>query len=152
VIYLGADHRGFALKEKIKQFLTERKIPFEDLGNTVFDSKDDYPIFAEKVARKVSESRGQDRGILFCGSGVGVDIVANKFKGVRSALVWDDQEALLTLVRQSREKDNANVLSLPADHFTGDQAKEVVRAWLETPFFGEERHVRRIREISKLEK
>lgn len=151
MIYLGADHRGFELKEKIKQFLAQEKIPFEDLGNAVLDPKDDYPQFAEMVARKVSEDPETNRGILLCGSGVGVDIVANKFKGVRSALVWDDQEALTALVKQSREHDNANVLSLPADHLNAEQARKIVKIWLATPFSGGERHTRRLEEIKELE-
>ncbi len=152
MLYLGADHRGFGLKEEVKKFLSQGKIRFEDLGNAVFDPKDDYPLFSERVAQKVSEDPERSRGILLCGSGVGVDIIANKFKGVRSALVWDDQEALTALVKQSREHDNANVLSLPADHLTGEQAQKIVKIWLETPFSGAARHVRRLQEISKLEK
>ena len=148
MIYLGADHRGFNLKEKLKALLEEEGYEFEDLGNVIYDPDDDYPDFAAAVARRVAENPDEDRGILLCGWGVGVDIVANKVKGVRSALVWSDNEAL---VRQSRQHDDSNVLSLPADHLNEEQAKKIVKLWLETPFSKEERHRRRIEEIANLE-
>lgn len=148
MIYLGADHRGFKLKEKLKTFLKGENYEFEDLGNTVLDPSDDYPDFAAKVAEKVSENPKENRGILLCGSGVGMDIVANKFKGVRSALVWSAEEAL---VKQSRQHDDSNVLSLPADYLTEEQVRGIVKLWLETPFLGVERHIRRIQEIKALE-
>lgn len=148
MIYLGADHRGFKLKEKLKALLKEEDYEFEDLGNTVLDPSDDYPDFAINVAEKVSENPKENRGILFCGSGVGMDIVANKFKGVRSALVWSAEEAL---VKQSRQHDDSNVLSLPADHLTEEQVKEIVKLWLETSFLEVERHTRRIQKIESLE-
>jgi len=149
VIYLGADHRGFELKEKVKVFLEEEGREFEDLGNTIYDREDDYPDFGEAVARRVGENPDENRGILFCGSGVGMDIEANKFKGVRSALVWSDDG---DLVRRSREHDGANVLSLPADFLAERQAKKIVKTWLETSFTSEERHRRRIEKISALER
>lgn len=147
MIYLGADHRGFELKEKLKNFLKEEGYEFEDLGNTVYDLADDYPDFGAAVAQKVAEKPNENRGILLCGSGVGMDVVTNKFKGVRSALVWSDNEAL---VKQSRQHDDSNVLSLPADYLTEDQAKKIVKLWLETPFSKEERHQRRIQKIKEL--
>lgn len=148
MIYLGTDHRGFGLKEKIKQWLEEWGKPYEDLGNTVLDPDDDYPDFAAQVARRVAEDPERSRGILLCGSGVGADVTANKIKGVRSALVWSDDEAL---VKQSREHDGSNVLSLPADHLSDEQAKNIIKIWLETPGPTEERHLRRIGKISNLE-
>ena len=148
MIYLGADHRGFKLKEALKALLKEEGYEFEDLGNTVHDPNDDYPDFAVKVAEKVSENPKENKGVLLCGSGVGMDIVANKFKGVRSALVWVDDEAL---VKQSRQHDDSNVLSLPADHLTGEHAKKIVKLWLETPFLEAERHQRRVQKIEELE-
>ena len=144
MIYLGADHRGFELKEKLKVFLKEEGYEFEDLGNHTLDPTDDYPDFGAKVAKKVSEDPINDRGILLCGLGVGMDIVANKFKGIRSAVIWSDNEAL---VKQSRQHDDSNILALPADHLTEEQAKKIVKLWLETPFSGEERHIRRLRKI-----
>ena len=148
MIYLGTDHRGFELKEKIKQWLGEWRQPFEDLGNTVYDQTDDYVDFASQVARRVAESPQEHRGILLCGSGAGVDIVANKIKGVRSVLIWTDID---NLVRDSRQKDNANVLSLPANYLTEEQAQKIVKLWLETPNASEERHLRRLQKITDLE-
>lgn len=147
MLYLGTDHRGFELKEKIKGWLVDWGYQFQDLGSTVYDPADDYPDFASAVARKVAENAVDNRGILLCGSGVGMDVVANRFRGVRSALVWSDDEAL---VKQSREHDYSNVLSLPADYLTEEQAKKIVKLWLETPFSEEERHIRRIKKIDEL--
>lgn len=148
MIYLGSDHRGYSLKEELREYLLSKGHKVADLGNTEYDPADDYPDFARKVAEKVAEGPADHRGILLCGSGVGVDVVANKFKGVRSALVWKDDEAL---VRQSRLHDDSNVLSLPADHLTPDQAKNIVRIWLETPGPSEERHLRRLGKIKEIE-
>jgi RpiB/LacA/LacB family sugar-phosphate isomerase len=147
MIYLGADHRGFELKEKLKVFLEKEGYEFEDLGNTVLNPKDDYPDFGAKVARKVAEDPDRNRGVLFCGSGLGMSIVANRFKDVRCVLIWTDDEAL---IKQSRKHGDTNVLSLPADYLTEEQAKKIVNLWLETPFSGEERHRRRLQKIESL--
>jgi len=149
MIYLGADHRGFELKERLKVFLEEEGYEFEDLGNTVYDPNDDYPDFSAAVARKVAENLKENKGILFCGSGVGMDIVANKFKGVRSALVWTDDEKF---VKRTRETDDTNVLSLPADYLSQTQVERIVKLWLEAPKASEERHIRRVRKIKDFEK
>jgi ribose 5-phosphate isomerase B len=148
MIYLGADHRGFELKEKIKEWLSSQGLEFEDLGNAVYDEDDDYPDFASQVARRVAEDPKVNRGILLCGSGIGVDVVANKIQGVRSALVWNDDKAL---VQQSRLHDGSNVLSLPADHLSGKQALSIIKIWLETSDPSEVRHLRRIEKIANLE-
>ena len=142
MIYLGADHRGFRLKEEIKKFLAEKNYQFEDMGNLAYDPNDDYTDFAKLVAKKVSEKPEENKGILICGSGVGVDIVANKFKGVRSALADDVQTA-----KQSREHDDTNVLSLPADEVNFEIAKQIITVWLETPFSNGEKYKRRIGKI-----
>ena len=139
MIYLGADHRGYDLKESIKKFLTENGQSFEDMGNFKHDPNDDYTDFAKLVAGKVSQNPETDKGILICGSGVGVDITANKFKDVRSALVDDIKTA-----KQSRAHDDTNVLSLPADELNLELAKEIVNIWLATPFSNAEKYKRRI--------
>ena len=142
MIYLGADHRGYNLKDDIKKFLAENKYQFEDMGNFTYDPNDDYTDFAKLVAKKVSKKPEKDKGILICGSGVGVDIVANKFKGVRSALADD-----IATAKQSREHDDTNVLSLPADEVDFELAKKIITVWLETPFSNGEKYKRRINKI-----
>ncbi|MBM2817590.1 MAG: ribose-5-phosphate isomerase, ribose 5-phosphate isomerase [Parcubacteria group bacterium] len=139
MIYLGADHRGYNLKEEIKNFLVENGQGFEDMGNFKYDPNDDYTDFAKMVAEKVSQNPEMDKGILICGSGVGVDITANKFKGVRSALADDVQTA-----KQSREHDDANVLSLPADEVDFELAKKIINVWITTTFSNGEKYKRRI--------
>ena len=142
MIYLGADHRGFQLKEEIKRFLAEKNYQFEDMGNFAYDPNDDYTDFAKLVAQKVSEKPKERKGILICGSGVGVDITANKFHGVRSALADD-----IATAQQSREHDDTNVLSLPADEVDFALAQEIISAWLSTPFSNGEKYKRRINKI-----
>lgn len=142
MLYIGADHRGFQLKEEIKKFLEEKNYQIEDMGNFKHDPNDDYTDFAKLVAQKVSEKPEENKGILICGSGVGVDIAANKFHGVRSALADDVETA-----KQSREHDDTNVLSLPADEVDFELAKKIITIWLETPFSNGEKYKRRINKI-----
>ena len=144
MLYLGADHRGFKLKEKIKEWLKDWGLEHQDLGNDHWDSKDDYVDFAREVAQRVAEGQGQ--GILVCGSGQGMSIVANKFPGVRSVLVWSE-----SLARLGREHEDANVLALPAEHLSQEQVKTIIKAWLETKFLNVERYRRRLARIKKLE-
>lgn len=139
MIYLGADHRGYNLKEDIKKFLAESGQSFEDMGNFKHDPNDDYTDFAKLVAGKISQNPEADKGILICGSGVGVDIVANKFHGVRSALADD-----IVTAKQSREHDDTNVLSLPSDEVDFEMAKKIIGIWLATPFSNGEKYKRRI--------
>jgi ribose 5-phosphate isomerase B len=146
MLYIASDHGGFKLKEEIKQFLADQNIQFQDLGPVSFDPADDYPDYAQLVAEKVSSDPLGSSGILLCRSGQGVNIVANKFKHVRAALVWNTKEA-----QASRGDDLANVLSLPTDYISSDTAKDIVSAWLATPLGTEDRHVRRVQKISDLE-
>lgn len=147
MIYLGADHRGYQLKEKIKERLTEEGYQWEDLGNDQLDVEDDYVDFAQKVSEKVLEDPQSNRGILLCGSGVGMDIVANKFPGIRSALVYDVARA-----KQSREHEDINVISLPADVLNEAQAWAIVQTFLTTSFSNEIRHQRRLSKLAQIEK
>ncbi len=147
LIYIGADHRGFELKESLKKFLKEMGYEVIDIGNQVLDKNDDYPDFAKLVADSVSQDPLSRRGILICGSGVGVDIVANKFKGVRSALVSNSDQAY-----RSRNDTDTNVISLSADFLDEETIKQILKTWLATPFSKEERHARRLQKISELEK
>ncbi len=146
MIYLGADHRGYKLKEALKIYLQELNYAWEDLGAKELNPDDDYPDYTLAVAQKVAEDPENNRGILICGSGVGVDITANKIKDIRSALCFDVKQA-----QASRNDDNANVLSLPADFIFEDLAREIIKIWLETPFSGSEHYVRRIEKIKKIE-
>lgn len=145
MIYLGADHRGFELKEKLRQRLIDEGYKVTDLGNDHLDPGDDYVDFSKKVAEAVV-GEPQNRGILLCGSGAGVDIVANKIDGVRSALVDDIHQAI-----QAREHEDANVLSLPADKLDLEQTYPIVEAFLKTGFSNEKRHARRIEKIEEIE-
>lgn len=145
MIYLGADHGGFALKEKIKDWLSEWNFQFKDLGNTIFNPDDDYPDFAMPVAEKVNQVSG-DLGILVCRSGQGMDVVANKFPGIRSVLCFSVPHA-----RQSRQHLDANVLCLASDYVSEVEVKEIIHAFLTTEFSSEERHQRRLAKIQKLE-
>lgn len=145
-IYLGADHRGFRLKQQLKDYLKQSLYSIFDLGNDRFDENDDYPDFASLVAQKVSSDPQNNVGIVICGSGVGVDVVANKFRNVRSALCFNSDQAFI-----SRSDDNTNVLALPADFLEFEDAKKIVSAWLQTPFSGGERHKRRLKKIERLD-
>ncbi len=147
MIYLAADHRGFQLKEAIKKSLIERGIAVEDMGAFAYDADDDYVDFAAAAAAKIAENPAEHKGIFVCGSGHGMDIVANKFRGVRAALCWNAQVA-----KQSREHDDANVLVFAADACDEALAQEIVSVWLGASFSGEDRHIRRLKKIEEIEK
>lgn len=146
LIYIGADHKGFQLKETLKKILKNQGYEVLDVGNEKYDENDDYPDFAELVAKAISQDPWNRRGILICGSGVGVDIVANKFKGVRSALASNPDQAYL-----SRHDDDANILSLAAEFIDEETAKQILKTWLATPFSSEENHKRRLGKIQNYE-
>ena len=145
MIYLGADHAGFHLKEELKKYLEELGYEYKDLGNKQLEPKDDYPDFAFVVAEKIVVS--QEKGILICATGFGMAMAANKIKGIRAAVCWDEFTAL-----QSREHNDANILCLGGKVIDLETAKKIVRIWLETEFTGEERHVRRLEKIKDIEK
>lgn len=146
MIYLAADHRGFNLKEELKKYLLEQKYEVEDVGAFEYNQNDDYVDFARLASEKIAADPSKNNGIFICGSGHGMDVVANKFKGVLASKCGDKE-----CVVQSREHGNSNVLTLGADYLTLEQAKEIVDAWLKTPFTGEERHVRRLNKIQEIE-
>jgi ribose 5-phosphate isomerase B len=150
-IYLGSDHRGFELKEKIKSFLINKAYEVEDLGALVYDPTDDYPVYAHAVAEAVVSDkefgdRGNIRGIVFCGSAVGASIVANKVKSAWAGVVWNEE-----LAKLSREHNNANILVLSADDIAEEEMIKIIHIWLATKFSGEARHVRRLRELEAIE-
>jgi len=145
-IYLGADHGGFQLKEEIKKWLTEWKYEFQDMGSFKFDPQDDYPMFSMQVADKVANEE-KALGILACRSGQGVCMVANKAKGIRAATAWNEKSA-----KSARNDDDANILCLPSDFISLDEAKNMAHIFLNTPFAGEERFVRRVNKVKDIEK
>lgn len=146
MIYLAADHGGYKMKEQLKKFLLKQKLVFKDLGPSKFKDGDDYPDYASKVAKQVSKNPFTNVGILICRSGQGMCIVANKFSGVRAALVWNEQEAIM-----SRNDDMANILCLPSDFISVNEAQKITKIWLETPYSTDSRHMRRIKKISLIE-
>ncbi len=147
MIYLGSDHRGFELKEKIKRLLAGWNYEFEDCGAFEYNKDDDYPDFAKAVAEKVAADDG-NKGILICGSGIGIAIAANKIKGIRAGTAASSEQ-----VRASVNDEDLNILCLSADYLPDAEvaAREIIKIFLETKFSGEERHVRRVDKIKQLE-
>lgn len=143
MIAIGADHAGYEYKENIKKLLTELGLEFQDFGTTSPDSTD-YPDYAHAVSQAVSTGKA-DRGILVCGTGIGMSIVANKHKGVRAA-VCESVEA----ARLARQHNNANVLTLGARITPWERAKEIIKVFFSTEFEDEERHKRRVNKIHTL--
>ncbi len=144
---IGADHKGWQMKEFLKNFLVQQGYQPQDVGNAVFDENDDYPDFAAKAAKMVSNSvAGEARAILICGSGAGMAIAANKFEKVRATVGFSNDQ-----VFDARRDDDINVLALAANFTPMETAQEITRVFLETPFSGEEKHKRRIEKIGELE-
>ncbi len=138
-IAIGSDHGGYELKEKIKMFLKESGYQFEDFGTFSEDSVD-YPEYGKKVAHAVVEGRA-DKGIVVCGTGIGISIAANKVEGARAALVHDLESAALT-----RQHNDSNVLAMGGRIVDHDLALQITKTWLTTEFEGG-RHLRRIEKI-----
>lgn len=141
-IYIGADHRGFHLKDKLSQWLREEGHEVVDCGNTVYDPNDDFPDYSFAVADSVVKDEGS-RGIIICGSGGGVTIAANKVKGVRCTTAVHVAD-----VKHNRQHDDINVLALSADYTDFDETRELVSAFLLIEFEAAERHVRRLNKIA----
>lgn len=146
MIYIASDHAGFQLKKALVTYITKvLKLPLTDLGPTAHDPGDDYPDFANLVAKKVS-TIPEDRGILVCGSGHGVCITANKHTHIRAILASSIESA-----EWGRKDEDANVLCLAGRVLSDEHARAIVKTFLETPFSGEDRHVRRLAKIAELE-
>ncbi|MBI4144760.1 RpiB/LacA/LacB family sugar-phosphate isomerase [Candidatus Woesearchaeota archaeon] len=152
-LYLGADHAGFELKEKLKAYLKKKGVTVRDLGAWKLDKHDDYPDYAFPVAKLVVQTGS--KGILVCGSAEGICIAANKVKGARAVPIWSVKNA-----RVSRQHNDANILCIAGGktvaktHGLGlsfSQAKKIVDAWISEPFLGAARHVRRLHKISRFE-
>lgn len=144
MIALGCDHGGFILKEAVKKHLEERNIEFKDFGCFSEDSVD-YAVYAEKVATAVA-GKECELGLLFCGTGVGISMAANKVKGIRAACCSDAFSAEMT-----RRHNDANILCTGGRVITPEKAIELCDLFIDTPFSNEERHIRRINQIKDLE-
>lgn len=147
IIYLGSDHAGYKLKEKVKAYLTKRGFSVKDFGTNNEDPVD-YPDFIFLVAEVVSLNP-HNRGIVFGGTGIGECMAANKIKGVRAALCYDSYTA-----KMSREHNDANILCLGGRTVTKNWTctKKILDIWLKTKFSGEVRHIRRLKKITKMER
>ena len=144
MIAIGSDHGGYKLKEEIKKYLEEKEIEYIDCGT--FDEESvDYPEIAKAIALEV-QGKECDKGIAICRSGIGMSIVANKFKGIRCAKCNDEEEA-----KYSRMHNDANILALGADYIETSEAIRIVRMWIATEFEGG-RHEERIKLINEIEK
>src|SRR5438477_8040942 len=141
-IYVGADHVGYKLKSRLVEELKERGYEAIYVGPKRLDPADDYPDYAKPVAKAVSSGEVQ-RGVLTCGTGLGMSYAANRFPKVRAALAWNEQIAEL-----SRQHGNSNLLVLPAQFVTEEQGLNILHKWLETDFEGG-RHQRRVEKIEK---
>lgn len=139
-IAIGCDHGGFEMKEELKKFLTELGYEYHDFGTYTSESTD-YPIYGRAVAEAVASGEF-DKGIIICGTGIGISIAANRVSGIRAAACYNSDMAKI-----SREHNDANVLALGARLTATALAMNIARTWLETEFTGEERHVRRIRQM-----
>lgn len=140
MIYIGSDHAGFKVKEKIRKFLEKKKLKYKDLGTYSIDSVD-YPDYAWIVGRKVAKEKGS-KGVLVCGSGIGMAIAANKIKGIRAVAAYDTYTA-----KMSRLHNDTNILALRGRNFPFEKTKKILSAWLNTEFSNEARHIRRISKI-----
>src|SRR3989344_978861 len=146
MLYIGADHRGYKLKEQLKSWLKTESISVEDVGAFSYDKNDDYPLVAASLAERVGASE-DNKGILLCGSGVGASAAANKRGGIRAAIGISPEQ-----VADCRHDDDMNMLVVAADHTHEDGVRAMVQAFLKTDFDeGSERYQRRISQIRSLE-
>ena len=143
MIAIGSDHGGYKLKEEIKKYFDETGIEYKDFGSYSED-RVDYPLIAKDVSKSV-QKKECDRGILICRSGYGMAMVANKFKGIRSASCFQEQAA-----KFSRMHNDSNVLALGADYITTSEAINIVRTWIATKFEGG-RHQERLNLVAEIE-
>lgn len=151
MIYLGSDHAGFQLKEKVKKYLNRQKIKYQDLGPDNENSVDasDYAV---KVVNKVGTCHGmsvqkqnKNIGILICGSGIMMSMAANRYKGIRAALCWTP-----AIAKQAREHNNANILVLSGRESSPKNWLEIVKIFLKTKFSGKKKYIRRLKKLDKI--
>lgn len=145
-IILGSDHGGFDLKQLLVHHLSVKNdYEVEDVGDKTPNPDDDYPQFAFMAATKLLGEEDATRAILVCRGGQGMAMAANRLTGIRAAVCWNEHSA-----KKSREDNDSNVLCLPADELSVDEVKDIVHAWLNTPFSKAARHQRRIQELDSL--
>lgn len=144
-VYIGADHNGFQLQHALIDYLSRAGYDVASEAPTTLDPNDDFPLFAQKVVHEVLQNPSQNRGILLCGSGQGMCMAANRFKGIRALLGYDRES-----VRAARNDDDANVLCLPANVLKKDIANVLVETFLNTPFEALPRYKRRIQEMDNV--
>lgn len=147
-VFLGADHQGYHLKEKIEAYLAKRGYDVADVGSHELDPSDDFPQFAQMAATKVlgEDEHDDPRAILICGGGQGMCMAANRFRGIRASVIWDSYEA-----RMTRHDNDSNVLCLPSRVLDDDAElwKDIIDTWLSTPFAGAARFKRRNDELDQ---
>lgn len=142
-VYVGADHRGFRLRESVVEYLRKAGYDVADDTGQKLDPEDDYPVVAQRLVKDILASDDNDaRGILMCGSGQGICMAANRFKGVRALLGYDQES-----VKSARRDDDANILCLPANTLKPEQAHQLVDTFLATDFLPEPRYIRRKQEM-----
>jgi ribose 5-phosphate isomerase B len=148
IVYVGSDHNGFEMKKQVLDYLAKRSTPALDVGDERLDPQDDFPVFAAKAVHAMQTSPEKDaRAILICGSGQGMLIAANRFKGVRAGLGWSIDAA-----KGIRNDEDSNVLALPSELLQSNStlAQNIIDAWLDTPFAAASRYVRRNSELDQL--
>jgi ribose 5-phosphate isomerase B len=153
-IYIGTDHAGYVLKEKLVSSLKLQGYEVVDMGAFKYDENDDYPDFVVPVARAISKDPDGAKGIILGGTGEGEAIAANRFPHVRAVVDYGEAVAVVddesNIIVRSRQHNNANILSLGARYFTEDSVMEAVNLWLNTPYSGDERHIRRLAKIDAI--
>ncbi len=153
-IFIGTDHAGYVLKEKIVASLKGQGYEVVDKGAYEYDEDDDYPDFVVPVAREVSKDPENAKGIILGGTGEGEAIAANKFPHVRAVVYYGEAKPVVddesNVIIRSRQHNNSNILSLGARYFTEESALETVNLWLATPFSGDQRHIRRLGKIDAI--
>ncbi|MDQ3239352.1 MAG: RpiB/LacA/LacB family sugar-phosphate isomerase [bacterium] len=145
MIFLGSDHAGFETKDIIKEMLHQIEMPFEDMGPESFVPGDDYTDYAQKVAVRVAKGFGD--GILICDTGIGMDMAANKVRGVRASLCFN-----VLMAQRAKEHNNANLLVLGSELVSPAELNEIVRVWMDTKFSQDARHIRRLKKMQMIER
>lgn len=144
-VFISTDHRGFELKNKLVEYLQENNIRVEDLGNYSYEPLDDYVDFVKKVVQAVQQNPQENRGIVICGSGIGVSIAANRYKHIRCGLALSESQ-----VKHARENDHINMLALASDFTELDSAKNYIDLFLRTEPKQEEKYLRRIEKLDAI--